>query len=314
MQAESFDQKFQRRISAITSGSQVADMSAHSLKVLTNDFEESYVQQVICKFSAPTDQLAILEAIEKAFDKIHIYDYNFNQPLYDKEIPAYFEQYRLDLELGVSITNEDVDIPTSATDPKFEDLCKSLIEQRNRFQQLNTSMSSFATYVDKGNDSYKKISAQLSAYDAKCKECDELRDKNKELTVQLDEAQKMNKKLAEKTDAKDVERIIRRYLTQSKNKSTTKKEHIKNIIDEMVNSANIELPDDLKSMLDSFDNETPAHIDKVDIFEQGSTKNENCKQLSVAPFATAEPVPWENVVPWEQKSGNVNFNDDDLPF
>lgn len=262
-QAESFEQKFQKRLSAITCGAQIAEMSAHSLKVLTNDFEEKYVLQLICKCSTPADQLTILEAIEKAFDGVHIYTYDFNEPQYDKEIPAYFEQYRLDLELGVSITDADIDIPVSAADPKFEDLCKSLIEQRNKFVQLNSVMHDFVGQVQSGNTAYKKISAQLKDYEAKCKECDDLNKLIGELSVQLDEAQKMNKKLAEKTDAKVVERIIRKYLTQSKNKSTAKKEHIKNIIDEMVNSANIELPDDLKATLESFDNETPAHIDKA---------------------------------------------------
>lgn len=309
-QTDSFDQKFQKRISAITCGVQVAGMSAHSLKVLTNDFEEKYVQQLIGKSDAPADQLTILEAIRKAFDDIHLDGFEYGMPNYDREIPSYFEQFHLDLELGMPITDADVDIPTSASDPKFEELCKSLTDQRTKFEQVTVAMHSFMGQVEKGDPTYKRISVLLKDYEAKCKECDELRDKNKELTVQLDEAQKMNKKLAEKSDDKVVERIIRQYLYQSKKKSTSKKEHIKTIIDEMVKSANVELSDDLKSMLDTFDNETPAHIDKAEIYENGSTKNENCKQVIAAPFPTEQSLPIDNKktspLPWEDV--------DDFPF
>lgn len=285
--AERNEQRIQKRISAITCGAQVVGMTALSLKVLTNDFEEKYVQQLIGKGESPDDQRIIFDAIEKAFDEVHYVDEDFGRPVYDKEVPDYFEQYRLDLELGVVITDTDEDIPTSAADPKFDDLCKSLVQQRAWFEQITTSMSDFMEKVEKGDSTYKKISALVKENEAKTRECDELRERNKELTVQLDEAQKMNKKLAEKSDDNVVVRIIRQYLNQSKKKSTSKKENIKIIIEEVVRSAGIVLPDDVKATLDTFDNETPAQIDKVEIYEEGSTKNENCKQVSIAPAQTA---------------------------
>lgn len=308
-QSESFERKFQRRISAITCGAQVEGMSANSLKVLTNDFEEQYVKPLIGKSSAPADQLRILEAIEKAFDDIHIIAYNINVPQYDRDIPDYFEQFRLDLELGEPINDYDIEIPQRATDTKFEDLCKLLIEQRLQFEKINKSLYSFLGRVEKGDPTYKKISSVLKDYEAKRDEYDELQENYKILATQLEEAQKMNKKLAEKSDDKVVERVIRQYLNQSKRKSTAKKEHIKNIIDEMVKSANIELPDDLKAILESFDNETPAHIEKAEIYEEGSIKNENCKQLTVTP----NELPNIEINALNNRP-NTNRVIDDLPF
>lgn len=144
-------------------------------------------------------------------------------------------------------------------------------------------------------------------------------DKVNKLTVQLDEAQKMNTKLAKKSDDQVVEKIIRQYLNQSKKKSTAKKEHIKTIIDEMVSSAGIELSDELKALLDTFDNEIPPVIEKQEIYEKGSTKNENCKQIHTS--ALTFPLPEGTVVkPFvlgatpSTPYGLATFDDIDLPF
>lgn len=150
------DLQFQKRLSAIKSGAQIVDMSAISLKILTNDFEECYVRSLINKCEAPTDQLSILESIIKAFDQMHIYGYDFNEAQYDKQPPAFFDQFRLDLELGVKIGNDLDTLPTNPSDPKFEELCKSLIEQRELFQNLTVEMSKFSNQVKDGQAAYKK--------------------------------------------------------------------------------------------------------------------------------------------------------------
>lgn len=286
----SFDAEFQRRLSAITSGQQVCQMSHESLQRLTHDFEEKYVRQLICKCREPGDQLRILCELEEAHEYCHTELYgNFYGGA-----PSYFMDFRIDLELGLCITPDDdvaVALPKSAADPKFEELCKSLIEQRAKFEQVTKGMDAFLVGVKRGDPTYKNLVAQQRDYEKKCKECEELRFKNDLLSMQLDEAQKMNKKLAEKSDAKTIESFIRQYLNQSKKKRTAKREQIKNFIEEMVNSANFVLPDDLKSMLDSYDDETPATVGKLEVYQPGSTKNEGCQQIITPVSAPPQAVP-----------------------
>lgn len=207
METESNEQKFLRRLSAITSGAQLIAMSAQSTKVLTHDFEENYVLRIICLSNTAADQLLILDAIKKAFDQIHIYKYDVNLPQYDKEVPGYFEQYRLDLELGIAFTHEDIATLTAAATPQPD-------EQHSTEQMA-------------------------------------------------------------KADAMVLERIISQYLNMSEQKRIAKKEHIKTVIFEMVDSSRIELSEGMKSRLNTFDDETPARITKAEIVKVSATEAED---------------------------------------
>lgn len=80
---------------------------------------------------------------------------------------------------------------------------------------------------------------------------------NESLKVQNAELSKMASRVVEKTDHEDLLKGIRKYLNQSKKKSSKKKGYIRMAMQELVNTNGIAIPEDLQELLDSFDDEEP---------------------------------------------------------
>ena len=105
-----------RRIAAIRSAEQITKMSSQSIKVLTNDFEEQYVRMIIARMSTADEQLQGLNSIKKAFDSFYMIEDGFVDSFYDRDLPAYFGELSLDLELGILVT-----APSSPVEPPTEE-------------------------------------------------------------------------------------------------------------------------------------------------------------------------------------------------
>lgn len=110
------EKSFLRRIHAVKSGQQIIEMSADSISILTNDFEERWVRMLITKCDAPSDQLEVLETLERDFYEAHCVGYDFDVAEYDRELPGFFKQLRLDIELGLPITADDSILDVSEVD------------------------------------------------------------------------------------------------------------------------------------------------------------------------------------------------------
>lgn len=105
-----------KRIAAIRSAEQITKMSSQSIKVLTNDFEEQYVRMIIARMSTADEQLQGLNSIKKAFDSFYMIEDGFVDSFYDRDLPAYFGELSLDLELGILVT-----APSSPVEPPTEE-------------------------------------------------------------------------------------------------------------------------------------------------------------------------------------------------
>ena len=108
-----------KRIAAIHSAEQITKMSSQSIKVLTNDFEEQYVRMIIARMSTADEQLQGLNSIKKAFDSFYMIEDGFVDSFYDRDLPAYFGELSLDLELGILVTapSSPVELPTEEASP-----------------------------------------------------------------------------------------------------------------------------------------------------------------------------------------------------
>ena len=105
-----------KRIAAIHSAEQISSMSAASIKLLTNDFDEQIILMIIARFTTADEQLKGLNCIREAFDKLYYVDDPFNGSFYEHEPPIDFNELSLDLELGILVT-----APSSPVEPPTEE-------------------------------------------------------------------------------------------------------------------------------------------------------------------------------------------------
>lgn len=109
-----------RRIAAIHSAEQITKMSIASISLLTNDFEEQIVRMIIARMSTADEQLKGLNSIKKAFDNLFLINEDFDGTYYTRDLPAYFGELSLDLELGILVT-----APSSPVEPPTEEASPS---------------------------------------------------------------------------------------------------------------------------------------------------------------------------------------------
>jgi hypothetical protein len=186
-----------RRIAAIRSAEQITKMSSQSIKVLTNDFEEQYVRMIIARMSTADEQLQGLNSIKKAFDSFYMIEDGFVDSFYDRDLPAYFGELSLDLELGILVTapSSPVEPPTEEATPadwikaaksmndelEFSDyqmrdiLCTMSTLSKERIEMLDSMR----------NGMLKKLTDELDACKARNKELEALVDGLKEEMAQL---------------------------------------------------------------------------------------------------------------------------------
>lgn len=189
--------KQQKRIAAIHSAEQITKMSSQSIKVLTNDFEEQYVRMIIARMSTADEQLQGLNSIKKAFDNLFLINEDFDGTYYTRDLPAYFGELSLDLELGILVTapSSPVEPPTEEATPadwikaaksmndelEFSDyqmrdiLCTMSTLSKERIEMLDSMR----------NGMLKKLTDELEACKARNNELEAMADGLKEEMAQL---------------------------------------------------------------------------------------------------------------------------------
>ena len=96
--------------------------------------------------------------------------------------------------------------------------------------------------------------------------------------MKMKEMSKLSAGVAKKASQDDLAKALRIYLNISKRKTVSKREAAKMVITEMLNSAKLELPEDIMEMLDHLDDEqTEAKVVNVngnynDIHDNGEVK------------------------------------------
>jgi len=110
------------------------------------------------------------------------------------------------------------------------------------------------------------------------KEREEQRTELVELKMQLAELNKMANKVVEKTEHEELQRVLRAYINKSKCKKQEKREYIKTVIMELVQTSGMTLPDDMQTLWDSLDDEVEKKVTQVTV-EAGGMNIQNAEKV-----------------------------------
>lgn len=121
------------------------------------------------------------------------------------------------------------------------------MEQMNKYKKAFEIAQSLLSENEKLNDQLKDLQ----------EENESLRQQLQEREVQLSEQRKLTTGMAKKSSEDELIKAIRTFLNISKRKSLDKRVHVKIMIMELVDAANITLPQDLKETLVHLDDEQP---------------------------------------------------------
>ena len=136
------------------------------------------------------------------------------------------------------------------------------------YKQIIDGMDAVFTENDKLKDENESLQQQLA---------DERRQRL-ELEMKMKEMSKLSAGVAKKASQDDLAKALRIYLNISKRKTVSKREAAKMVITEMLNSAKLELPEDILEMLEHLDDEqTESKVVHVsgnynDIHDNGEVK------------------------------------------
>lgn len=98
----------------------------------------------------------------------------------------------------------------------------------------------------------EQFEGQLSAKDKQIKQ---LNESITNLNLRLDEASKMVARIAKKADDVSLINGLRVFINQSKTKTVQKRETVKHLVLELIQTTKVELPEDLAETLASFDDD-----------------------------------------------------------
>lgn len=186
-----------RRIAAIRSAEQITKMSVASISLLTSDFEEQIVRMIIARIPTAEEQLKGLNSIKKSFDHLYLIEEDFDGTYYTRDLPTYFGELILDLELGILVTAapSPVEAPTEETTPAdwitaAQSIRESLEYQHkllcDTLQTMETTSKEGITQLNSmRNGMLKKLTDELDACKARNKELEALVDGLKEEMAQL---------------------------------------------------------------------------------------------------------------------------------
>lgn len=171
-----------RRIAAIHSAEQITKMGAKSIMVLTNDFEEQTVRMIIGRIPTADEQLKGFNSIKKAFDDLYYTEDGFSGWYYTRDVPDYFTELSLDLELGILVTapSSPVAPPTEEASPAdWITAAQSVLEALNYQHKMmcdslqtmeTTSKEGIAQLNSMRNGALGKLTEKLASYEARNKE------------------------------------------------------------------------------------------------------------------------------------------------
>jgi hypothetical protein len=171
-----------RRIAAIRSAEQITQMSVASISLLTSDFDEQIVRMIIARIPTAEEQLKGLNSIKKSFDHLYLIEEDFDGTYYTRDLPTYFGELILDLELGILVTAapSPVEAPTEETTPAdwitaAQSIRESLEYQHkllcDTLQTMETTSKEGITQLNSmRNGMLKKLTDELSSCQARNKE------------------------------------------------------------------------------------------------------------------------------------------------
>lgn len=171
-----------KRIAAIRSAEQITKMSVASISLLTSDFDEQIVRMIIARIPTAEEQLKGLNSIKKAFDHLYLIEEDFDGTYYTRDLPTYFGELILDLELGILVTapSSPVETPTEeATPADWITAAKSIRDSLElQYTLLRTSLEKMESVSKDGiinlhsmrNGALKTLTEEFEACQARNKE------------------------------------------------------------------------------------------------------------------------------------------------
>jgi hypothetical protein len=171
-----------RRIAAIRSAEQITQMSVASISLLTSDFDEQIVRMIIARIPTAEEQLKGLNSIKKSFDHLYLIEEDFDGTYYTRDLPTYFGELILDLELGILVTapSSPVETPTEeATPADWITAAKSMNDELNYSDDSMRDILCMMSTLSKEriemlnsmrNGMLKKLTDELEACKARNKE------------------------------------------------------------------------------------------------------------------------------------------------
>lgn len=109
---------------------QIEQMEARHIARLTHDFDERYARMIVEKGNSPAEEKKLLAALRKAFDTMHIQEWDFGEAIYDQKIPAYFGEWDFKIAIDGRISaGEDAQLPSEVNPTSALTLSEMLSEE-----------------------------------------------------------------------------------------------------------------------------------------------------------------------------------------
>ncbi len=291
-----------RRIAAIRSAEQITKMSVASISLLTSDFEEQIVRMIIARIPTAEEQLKGLNSIKKSFDHLYLIEEDFDGTYYTRDLPTYFGELILDLELGILVTAapSPVEAPTEETTPADWITAAQSIRESLEYQHklLCDTLKTMETTSKEGitqlnsmrNGMLKKLTDELSSCQARNKE---LESTVNGLTEEIAQLKSQEQQIAEPSPyqkAMAYENVVNYIARRSSN---SKREEFINMFEAL-------LPKEMHAKLrDDIDEKVEA------IKAKKSSKRKSKTSARITPQITAQPGSTINII----DGTNINHAD-----
>lgn len=282
-----------RRIAAIRSAEQITKMSVASISLLTSDFEEQIVRMIIARIPTAEEQLKGLNSIKKSFDHLYLIEEDFDGTYYTRDLPTYFGELILDLELGILVTapSSPVETPTEEATPAdwitaAQNIRESLEYQHkllcDTLQTMETTSKEGITQLNSmRNGMLKKLTDELSSCQARNQE---LESTVNGLTEEIAQLKSQEQQIAEPSPyqkAMAYENVVNYIARRSSN---SKREEFINMFEAL-------LPKEMHAKLrDDIDEKVEA------IKAKKSSKRKSKTSARITPQITAQPGSTINII------------------
>lgn len=259
-----------RIVKKLTSLEMLKKFSSAQLQILTNDFEEAVVCQILSSlkeageddiFTSPRYEIQKqeLDYMAEAWKACHCDYDSFGKEYSDAVMPDYFSDYDIMLTSGEEINPggmaSTVALPVSAEDERFQTLCRDLWQQQECCEKLLGSLAASQSMLEESRKNYKALEQDVARYQKIEAENRQLKEELAEMKHQLDETKKLSAKVAGMTGQEELDKLIYKYLQRTKKKDVKKRGYIKMTIMELVNTAKLTLSDETQQLLDVFDDD-----------------------------------------------------------
>ena len=138
---------------------------------------------------------------------------------------------------------------------KAHDARRALERGRDEHLEQAQQMDDFLSLLGKVDELLAKIRRLQEEIDELQQQLDEEKDKNQTLEMKLVEMNRLSTGMAKKTSEDDLVKALQTYANRSKRKTADKRAFAKSAILEIANANKLELPEDLKIVIESLDDE-----------------------------------------------------------